>query len=182
MGMTDNFTLNNEDSKKEGLKSITETVFDLFCKNKILTYPEICESVDVKNSNTLRRRVYDILSVLRALEHITKEKKNYVLIKQKLEDEIQEDIAKKESKIKDLIENKRLIKYIVKRNKNRVNSEEEKLRLPFIIIACEYESNIRCETDEDRSYYEFKSNQPIKLLYDMNVIRDIENTNKQEMG
>lgn len=68
------------DNKRDGLKQISVSIHNLPLNNKEITFQKICSNINTSNTNTLRRRVYDVLSVMRSLNMVVKTKRCYNLV------------------------------------------------------------------------------------------------------
>lgn len=42
-----------------------------------------------------------------------------------------------------------------------------------MVVAIEKDSNVHCETNEKRSFFKFKSLKPIKLVEDIEILKEI---------
>lgn len=139
-------------------------------------------SVDSKN---IRRRVYDALNVLMAMNIIEKEKKeirwrglpnsdshNDIL---KLEQEIQqrqERMQKKKEYLQELEMQRMLYTNLIDRNSHmNPGNEEEKIYLPFIVIHTKKDTSIECEMSEDRKEYFFDFSLPFSIYDDNEILK-----------
>lgn len=169
-----NSDLLTPDTKKEGMKFITQTVYSILKDNKECTYQFICSSISTQNSETANRRIYDVLNVMRAVNIIGKKNKLYFLIDNK------DDIKKKRAEKKKLIDMKETFQYITTRNELLSDTQSERLYLPFMIISTDKKSEIHCDTNEERSFFNFKSNKPLRVVEDLGVLREIREQSKEE--
>jgi len=166
--------LTSENNKKEGIKSITQSVFAIIKENKECTYQYICSCISASNCETANRRIYDVLNVMRAVNVIGKRKKIYYLI------DNSDDIKKKVAEKQKLKEMKESFQYITTRNSLLFNGNEEKLYPPFMIISTDKKSEIHCDTNEERSYFNFKSSKPLKIIDDLGVLKEIREQSKED--
>merc|ERR1712025_263849 len=90
------------DTKREGLKQISISIHNLLLQKNKITYKEILSNITTSNTNTLRRRVYDVLSVMRALNMVSKEKKEYKLVQRNLLCEKRILLEEKRKQLQDL--------------------------------------------------------------------------------
>ncbi|KAI5149910.1 transcription factor Dp-1 [Enteropsectra breve] len=167
------------EGKREGMKHITQEVYSVIKKYKECTYQIICTEVTAHNSETANRRIYDILNVMRAVNIIGKREKYYYLI------DNSDDLRRKKNEKKRLIEMRDVFKFITTRNKLLYNENSEKLYLPFMVISTDKKSEINCDTNEERSFFLFKSNKPLKVNEDLSIlksIRDQSNENSKMLG
>jgi len=115
------------------------------------------QAYDEKN---IRRRVYDALNVLMAMDIITKEKKNIMWrgLPTNTEQEgarlqmdlgsRKERIEKKTQHLQELVTQQISFKNLVRRNGPEVNQEGERIPLPFIVVNTRKETVIDCEMAE----------------------------------
>lgn len=164
----------NSEAKKEGMKFITQSVYSILKENKDCTYQFICSSVSVANSETANRRIYDVLNVMRAVNVVGKRSKIYFLI------DNSDDIKMKRNEKKKLLDMKETFEYITTRNDLLGNSDSERLYLPFMIISSDKKSEIHCDTNEERSFFSFKSNKPLRVVEDLGILKEIREQSKEE--
>jgi hypothetical protein len=164
----------NSESKKEGMKFITQAVYSILKEKKDCTYQFICSSVSTSNSETANRRIYDVLNVMRAVNVVGKKNKIFFLI------DNSDDIKNKLNEMKKLADMKETFQYITTRNDLLGNSVSERLYLPFMIISTDKKSEIHCDTNEERSFFNFKSNKPLVVLEDLKILREIRDQSKEE--
>ncbi len=55
---------------------------------------------------------------------------------------------------------------------------DEKLKLPFMVIYTDKESEIHCVTNEEKNYFNFKGNRTLNVMEDLEVIGQIMKSNK----
>lgn len=142
------------------------------------------EPFDQKN---IRRRVYDALNVLMAINVISKERKEIKWIGLPT-NAAQECLDLEDNKLKliNMIDEKRkqvralLIqqigyKKLVERNKasQETLSPNAVIKLPFIIIATDIKTTIDCAISNDRSEYIFTLNNAFDLHDDVEVLKRI---------
>lgn len=173
MGQLDSELFTSE-TKKEGMKYITQAVFSTLKENKECTYHFICNAISAQNTETANRRIYDILNVMRAVNLIGKKNKSYYIV------DTSDDIKKKKSERNKLYDMKEVFKFITTRNELLSNSHSEKLYLPFMIISADKKSEIHCDTNEERSFFNFKSNKPLCILEDLGILKEIREQSKEE--
>lgn len=162
-----NSEMNGSESKKEGLKYITQAVFQLLKENRTCTYSFICKNIIFSNVETLNRRIYDVLNVMKAVKLIDKRGKRYFLVNNL------EDVNRKKEEVKKLMEMKKVFEFIVDRNSNAKDVHFERLYLPFMVISTSKKADIHCETNEERTFFTFKSNKPLKVNEDLDILREI---------
>lgn len=160
--------------KKEGMKSISSSVFSVLKDHKECTYQFICNILGVNNNETANRRIYDILNVLRAVNMVGKRKKIYYLI------DNTDDIRRKRDEKKKLELIKESFQYITTRNNLMSDTQCERLYPPFMLVSTDKKSEIHCDTNEERSYFNFKSNKPLYVLDDLGVLREIKKQSEED--
>ncbi|KAI4291389.1 hypothetical protein PAPHI01_0663 [Pancytospora philotis] len=161
-----------EPAKKEGLKYITQTVNAIMKEHKECTYQFICQNVVTSNTETANRRIYDVLNVMRAVKLIGKRKKLYYLT------DNSDSIKRKRLERNRLLEMRDSFLYITTRNELMGNSGCERLYLPFMIIAAEKKSEITCDTNDEHSFFHFKSNKPMRVYDDLEILKRIREKGK----
>lgn len=140
------------------------------------------EPFDQKN---IRRRVYDALNVLMAINVISKEKKEIKWIglptnaaqeclyladeKEKLNEMINE----KRKQVRSLLLQQIAYKKLVERNKanQQTLNPNAIIKLPFIIITTDKRTVIDCSISDDRSQYVFNLDNAFNLHDDVEVLR-----------
>ena len=142
------------------------------------------EPFDQKN---IRRRVYDALNVLMAINVISKEKKEIKWIGLPT-NAAQEclDLEEDKKKLIEMIDEKRrqvralliqqiAYKKLVERNKasQQTLSPNAIIKLPFVIITTDTKTTIDCAISNDRSEYFFTMNNAFGLHDDTEVLRRI---------
>ncbi|RWS13547.1 transcription factor Dp-1-like protein [Dinothrombium tinctorium] len=140
------------------------------------------EPFDQKN---IRRRVYDALNVLMAMNIISKEKKEIKWIGlptnaaqecSELEQEKQkrlERIAVKKQQLRDLLLQQIAFKNLVERNKNLpvVPSTNAIISLPFIIVNTDKKTVIDCSISNDKTEYLFNFDNTFEIHDDIEVLK-----------
>ncbi|EEQ82450.1 hypothetical protein NCER_100843 [Vairimorpha ceranae BRL01] len=157
----------NSDNKKDGMKYITSSVYNIIKNNDGVTYAYICENIQMTSKKTLYRRIYDVLNVMKAVQIIDKKNKKYFMTNSK------ESINKKKEEICKLQDMKNVFEYLVHKNSNIDNSDKDKLYLPFMIIKTSQDSVIHCDTNEERSFFSFKSSKEIELVEDLEILKEL---------
>ncbi|KAM0677643.1 Transcription factor dpl-1 [Binucleata daphniae] len=158
-------------SSKEGLKSITTQVHNQFTEHRTISYSTLLETVVSRNSNTLKRRVYDVLSVLRALNIVEKKNKAYHL-KEKGSNDVKNKIKTKTKELEKLKECKNAILYMIERNKSR-GFDFDRLYTPFVVVSTGKNVTVNCEINEERDFFKIISEQPIEIMDDLGVIKEL---------
>ena len=148
----------------------------------VLTNP-VDQSYDEKN---IRRRVYDALNVLMAMDIISKEKNKEIHWKGLPTnaandiDKLQEEkdlkvkiIARKKQHLQELLLQQIAFKNLVKRNQKESawHHEETKIPLPFIIVSTNNNTVVQCEMAEDRSDIFFDFNEKFEIHDDNDILK-----------
>ena len=139
------------------------------------------ERFDHKN---IRRRVYDALNVLMAIDVIAKDKKEirWLGLPNDLASDLRMLEAEKAAAEKRLQEKKKSLNELLRRlvslksliNRNRrmeAKGAVEKLALPFILINAPKDCRVHCEMLEDRTQYFFQFDSPFFINEDVEVLR-----------
>lgn len=140
------------------------------------------EPFDQKN---IRRRVYDALNVLMAMNIISKEKKEIkwvglptnaaqecVDLEQEREKRL-ERIKQKKQQLRDLILQQISFKNLVNRNKtsNLVPAPNAMITLPFIIVNTDKKTVIDCSISNDKTEYLFNFDNTFEIHDDIEVLK-----------
>lgn len=158
---------NQSESKKDGMKYITSSVYNIIKNGNGVTYNNICDNIKLDSKKTLHRRIYDVLNVMKAVQIIDKKAKKYYM------NNNQESITKKKEEIAKLNDMKNVFEYLVVRNSQIDDVNKDKLYLPFMIIKTNPDSVIHCDTNEERSFFTFKSSEEIELVEDLDVLKEL---------
>ncbi|XP_061376830.1 transcription factor Dp-1 isoform X3 [Danaus plexippus] len=143
------------------------------------------QQYDQKN---IRRRVYDALNVLMAMNIISKEKKeirwlglptNSVQECSALEKEKQtkvEQIQKKTQQLQELILQHISFKSLIERNKEAENkgikpSPSSAIHLPFIVVNTSDKALIDCSISNDKTEYMFNFNKRFQIHDDIDILK-----------
>lgn len=146
------------------------------------SYSEHNEPFDQKN---IRRRVYDALNVLMAMNIISKEKKEIRWIGLPtnstqecfdLEQEKQERLKRikiKKQQLRDLLLQQIAFKNLVERNKNfaQLPTANAIIKLPFIIVNTDKATVIDCSISNDKSEYLFNFDNTFEIHDDIEVLK-----------
>lgn len=144
--------------------------------------PGDAEPFDQKN---IRRRVYDALNVLMAMNIISKEKKEIKWIGlptnaaqecQELETEKEkrlERIALKKQQLRDLLLQQIAFKNLVERNKkvNPPPASNAIINLPFIVVNTDKKTVIDCSISNDKTEYLFNFDSTFEIHDDIEVLK-----------
>lgn len=166
--------IESESNRRDGLKQISASVHSILLNRKSATYQEICSGIRTSNANTLRRRVYDVLSVMRSLNMVVKTKRCYCLVQRNVLSEKRMMVEEKKRQLEDIQHSKDVFEHIIMKNIFRgQGSFLKRVYFPFTIVVLEMNSDVHCETNEERTYFRFRSNSPIKLTDDNEILKEI---------
>lgn len=178
-----------EKVKEKGLTNYNEVadelVADYFQSNIFKHIDVVKQEYDMKN---IRRRVYDALNVLLAMNIITKNKKDirWIGLPASASQEIarlEEEKARREASIKakkdslqDMIMQIVSYKNLVERNRRneRENGRpdpETLLHLPFLIINTDKDTNVECSVSSDKSEFLFSFDKKFQIHDDFEVLK-----------
>lgn len=153
------------------------------------------EPFDQKN---IRRRVYDALNVLMAINIISKEKKEIKWIglptnaQQECSDldqerrERLERITKKKQQLREMMIQQIAFKALIQRNKNtEISDPNAVIKLPFIIVNTDSKTLVDCSISRDRCEYLFNFSNTFEIHDDVEVLKRMNlsmNLDKLEHG
>lgn len=140
------------------------------------------EPFDQKN---IRRRVYDALNVLMAMNIISKEKKEIKWIGlptnaaqesvelQQEKEKLQKRVAEKKKALRDLLLQQIAFKNLIERNKaqNSVPAANAIINLPFIVVNTEKKTVIDCSISNDKTEYLFTFDNTFEIHDDIEVLK-----------
>jgi transcription factor Dp-1 len=134
---------------------------------------------DEKN---IRRRVYDALNVLMAMDIISKEKKEITwkglptAAKQNMESMQREieyrrfQIDRKKEALRDLLTQQVCFRNLVTRNQE-AGTADEKIPLPFIVVNTSSSAVIQCDMSRDRTDVMFDFTMPFEINDDNTILK-----------
>lgn len=139
------------------------------------------QSFDEKN---IRRRVYDALNVLLAMDMIMKDKKEISwvglpshtqigldAIRVKKADKL-ECIKRKRERYHELCEQMCAYQRVIRRNtQSGPVAEEKRIYMPFIVVKTSKQNNIDCEVTEDYQEIFFNFSSDFEILNDMEILK-----------
>uniref|UniRef100_A0A4W4H6V3 Transcription factor n=1 Tax=Electrophorus electricus TaxID=8005 RepID=A0A4W4H6V3_ELEEL len=188
----------------KGLRHFSMKVCEKVQRKGVTTYNEVADELvaefssadnpispndHVYDQKNIRRRVYDALNVLMAMNIISKEKKEIKWIGlptnsaqecQNLEVERQrrlERIKQKQSQLQELILQQIAFKNLVQRNRqteqqtNRPPPDNSVIHLPFIIINTSKKTVIDCSISNDKFEYLFNFDSMFEIHDDIEVLK-----------
>ncbi|EDV19889.1 uncharacterized protein TRIADDRAFT_32839 [Trichoplax adhaerens] len=146
--------------------------------------PSNDQTYDQKN---IRRRVYDALNVLMAMNIISKEKKEIKWIGlptnsaqecDTLEKELgtlRDRVQEKKERLRELIIQQYAYKNLVKRNRERENEnalkENSCIQLPFVVINTSKQTVIDCSISNDKFEYLFNFDNTFEIHNDIEILK-----------
>ncbi|EPZ37077.1 hypothetical protein ROZALSC1DRAFT_27313 [Rozella allomycis CSF55] len=191
------------ENNQKGLRHFSLLVMQKVEQKGRTTYSEVADDLVVELSGTggsldqknIRRRVYDALNVLMAMDIIEKDKNKKEIrwlglpsdseqAIRAYQDDIRERekrIAAKKQNIQDLLLRKIALYNLIKRNQQAhtdgAANVHDRLELPFILINAPRHCQINCEMLEDRSEYYFEFDAPFAMNEDTDVLQQMGLTN-----
>ncbi|EFA02984.2 transcription factor Dp-1 [Tribolium castaneum] len=188
----------------KGLRHFSMKVCEKVRKKGKTTYNEVADELvgeftsassnnslaDQYDQKNIRRRVYDALNVLMAMNIISKEKKeirwiglptNSLQECMQLEREKLKKIAsirEKKKQLQELILNQISFKNLAQRNRemeeiNGPPAPSSYIQLPFLIISTNKKTEIDCSISNDKKEYVFKFNDKFEIKDDVEVLKSI---------
>uniref|UniRef100_A0A2S2NAK0 Transcription factor Dp-1 n=1 Tax=Schizaphis graminum TaxID=13262 RepID=A0A2S2NAK0_SCHGA len=184
----------------KGLRHFSKRVCDKVKTKMVTTYKEVAdelvaECVGNRDSPTflydqknIRRRVYDALNVLMALDIIAKNKKditwkglptgsiqNSVYLVQEKENRLN-SVKRKLLALQEIIMQEVAIKRLVKRNQDVENEfgpppHNTFVNLPFMAISANEDTSVEIEISEDQKQYEMSFNDKFSMVDDTEILK-----------
>ncbi|KAG5878442.1 hypothetical protein JTB14_027493 [Gonioctena quinquepunctata] len=192
------------DKVGKGLRHFSMKVCEKVKQKGITTYNEVADELvgeftnstcsnslaDQYDQKNIRRRVYDALNVLMAMNIISKEKKEIKWIGlptnslqecHQLEKEMQNKIItirEKEKKLDDLILNQIAFKNLAQRNREDESLDgapppNSNIQLPFIVVNTNKKTIINCSISNDKMEYLFQFNDKFEINDDVDILKSI---------
>jgi len=174
-----------------GLRHFSMKVCELVQRKKTTTINDVADELvqaelqgdDSKSDDkNIRRRVYDALNVLMALNIISKDKKEIkwkgLPVDSQKECEALNQIksqrldllTKKTQQLQELEKQHRSLSNLCQRNTNSNYLESKRIELPFIIVHTSKSTQIECEMDENRSEVFFNFDKPFEIHDDNEIL------------
>ncbi|CAH0557290.1 unnamed protein product [Brassicogethes aeneus] len=186
----------------KGLRHFSMKVCEKVKQKGTTTYNEVADELVTEFTNAtsqfaaeydqknIRRRVYDALNVLMAMNIISKEKKeirwiglptNSLQECQQLEKEVQKkvrSIKEKEKQLNELILNQIAFKNLAQRNKEAekmhgVPPQNSFIQLPFIVVNTNKKTVINCSISNDKMEYLFQFSDKFEINDDVEILKSI---------
>jgi len=185
------------DKTARGLRHFSMRVLQKVKEKKNTTYNEVAddlvEELNRESGNTagkdqnIRRRVYDALNVLRAMNIISKNKKQISWIGlptgpgpnepelrklQMRKMELEQRLKQKNEQLMELVRQYVGYSNLLARNAHahEHTAEDKKVYLPFILVNTRPQAVIDCEIAEDRQEYFFSFNMPFQMHDDTQIL------------
>lgn len=179
--------------QRGGLRSCAKEVCDKVREKGRTTYTEVANEIVAEtvsqtgdfDEKNIRRRVYDALNVLMALNIVHKEKNKERTISwvglptsnsshdkshfHSEKNSLQRKIRQKEKILHDLLLQHVAFKRLIQRNKN-VAVNQSSVTLPFICVSTSRDTEIDCSISDDQSEYHLKFNKEFELHDDIEVL------------
>ncbi|XP_072936516.1 transcription factor Dp-1 isoform X2 [Epargyreus clarus] len=185
------------DKVGKGLRHFSMKVCEKVRNKGFTSYNEVADELVLEfaagmhgsaDSQNIRRRVYDALNVLMAMNIISKEKKeirwlglptNSVQECTALEKEKQakvEQIQKKTQQLQELILQHISFKSLIERNKEAESkgvkpSPSSAIHLPFIVVNTSDKALIDCSISNDKTEYMFNFNKRFQIHDDIDILK-----------
>ena len=181
----------------KGLQHLSKIVLDKVRHKQKTTYNELAEEMvgelcapgsgmsrDYDGKN-IRRRVYDILNVLIAMNIVTKERKELrwkglppsgaaeVAMLEREQTQLQRRCDAKERLLRDLLLQKIAMENLIHRNKTRARPvpDDAKIRLPFVIIKTGVDTVIEADMADDRTDVAFNFSDAFEIHDDNEILK-----------
>lgn len=195
-------TMSAEEKKQKGLRHFSMLVLQKVEELGETTYNEVADAIVAslrdkptadmakgkpRSDQNIKRRVYDALNVLQAMNIIEKQKKAITWVGlpsqsttrvQELQDEKAALELTVEQKREALRETKRQVElYSDLARRNELNPDlpmEKRISIPFILVSTQAQTVIDCEIAEDRTEYCFRFNNPFQMYNDTQLIQMID--------
>lgn len=182
----------NKRTRQRGLRHFSKLVCEKVQGKQRTTYNEVANELvreyaaEVKDEKNIRRRVYDALNVLLALDIISKEKKKiqwkgypvnfqhqfdyYLKRKQELQNAEQE----KQRQLAELKKQSRVLEQLYRRNQTNLEYQSVdpkfKVKLPFIIIHTSNETFIEIQMTPKANDVFFNFTKPFEIHDDHDIL------------
>jgi len=161
--------------EEKGTTTYNEVADELV--KKVVAERETEGKFDEKN---IRRRVYDALNVLMAMDIITKDKKDIAWRGlprggqnlEGLHDEVEfrkSQLQQKKDALKELLLQQVCFRNLIWHNQQR--SSEEKIPLPFIVVNTHASAVIQCDMSRDRTDVMFDFSMPFEINDDNTILK-----------
>eukprot|EP01133_Synstelium_polycarpum_P010855 gene10855-12645_t len=192
-----------KEDKSKGLRYLSIKVCQKVQSKKNTSYVEVSNELleefiqeNVKNganvtdlkTNTMKRRIYDVLNVFQAMNIISKDKQkiswiglpnalpssNGPVSLDRQKSEIKSRIRAKKAAYKELLYQEKVYQTLIDRNTKLVENNEmenDRIHLPFIVVNTKNTTVINCEVEGDRSRYFFNFSQPFELHEDNDLVK-----------
>lgn len=191
-----NSVTGEKSSSNRGLRHFSMMVCQKVEEKGTTTYNEVADELVKKviadrrkedpngkfDEKNIRRRVYDALNVLMAMDIISKEKKEITwkglptAAKQNM-DSMQKEIEfrryqidQKKEALRDLLVQQVCFRNLVLRNHER-GVPEEKIPLPFIVVNTNSSAVIQCDMSRDRTDVMFDFSMPFEINDDNTILK-----------
>jgi hypothetical protein len=182
-----------ESKSNRGLRHFSMMVCQKVEEKGTTTYNEVADELVRKviaeredapgkfDEKNIRRRVYDALNVLMAMDIISKEKKEITwnglptIARQDLEsvrDEVQyrqAQVQQKREALRELLVQQVCFRNLVWHNHQRMS--EEKIPLPFIVVNTHSSAVIQCDMSRDRTDVMFDFSMPFEINDDNTILK-----------
>ncbi|KDO26567.1 hypothetical protein SPRG_07971 [Saprolegnia parasitica CBS 223.65] len=169
----------------KGLRHFSMKVCQKVEEKHVTSYNEVADELvhefvtmrpsdSVYDEKNIRRRVYDALNVLMAMDIISKEKKE--IRWRGLPSNAKQDLEllthrAKEQQLQELLLQQIALKNLVRRNEADATTAESRIALPFILVNTSKDTVIQCEMSEDRQDVFFNFSGPFEINDDSEILK-----------
>ncbi|KAH9141131.1 hypothetical protein LEN26_005250 [Aphanomyces euteiches] len=180
----------------KGLRHFSMKVCQKVEEKHVTTYNEVADELvhefvtmrpadSVYDEKNIRRRVYDALNVLMAMDIISKEKKEirWRGLPSNAKQDLELLVAERNQRVKNIEQKKQqlqelLLQQIALKNLHLRNKQEKekpaplsRISLPFILVNTSKETVIQCEMSEDRQDIFFNFSGPFEINDDSEILK-----------
>lgn len=164
------------EARRCGLKVITRMIHDIIKRERRCSYNLICSQLKLLNEKTTRRRIYDVLNIMKSLNIISKDRRMYFLVTKETPD-LESVYGRKMAEIERVKGVRDVFRRLVERNAALGKCDwkygSENLHLPFLVVSTDKDAEIHIETNEDRTFFNFRCSRELELIEDIEVVKRI---------
>lgn len=171
--------------KEKGVTSYNEVADELVRDHQATEdQPDVDEEGnELHGPKNIRRRVYDALNVLMAMNIIAKDRKDirWLGLPTTTATDLADLDAQRAARLARIEEKKRRLhelllqqiafRTLLQRNEQAAAAPEQRVQLPFIVVQTAREASIQCQMTEDKSEYVFEFDQPFSIHDDVELLR-----------
>lgn len=171
--------------KEKGVTSYNEVADELVRDHQAVgDQPEVDEDgVELHGPKNIRRRVYDALNVLMAMNIIAKDRKDirWLGLPTTSATELADlqaqraartaRIEEKRRRLHELLLQQIAFKSLLRRNEQAAAAPDQRVQLPFIVVQTARDAAIQCQMTEDKTEYVFEFDQPFSVHDDVELLK-----------